>query len=105
MTLWYISFADKLGFRGATVVKSASANGALATATARGLNPGGEAWIIPVPQDADADPGVLAMYNHLLSAQECAAIGGKPLAECPSVMQERFQAAVHRVRAQDNVKS
>ena len=76
MTYWYISFATDDGFLGATVVEGNSAKSALAAATLRGLNPGGEAAILEVPPESESSPDVVAMKNRLVSEAEMLAMGG-----------------------------
>src|SRR5258708_3418459 len=66
--LWYISFATDEGFRGATVVEALSAEDALAVATQRGLNPGGEAAIFQAP--TPTPPDLLSYLNRLVGKEE-----------------------------------
>lgn len=74
MTQWfYISFArpkSQGGFLGATVVQAEDAPGALAEATQRGLNPGGEAQIVPVPLERSDHPDIVAIRNRLADKAE-----------------------------------
>lgn len=83
MPLWYISFAmpkAQGGFRGATIVEAPSAEQALPAATLAGLNPGGEAVILPWP--VDADPDEMALYlNRLATKREILDAGGKRYAD------------------------
>jgi hypothetical protein len=63
---FYISFASlERGHLGSTVV-----DGAFAEATARGLNPGGEAQIVPVPPENYEHPIFVAIRNRLVSKAE-----------------------------------
>jgi hypothetical protein len=72
--MWfYISFAKAKkdgGHLGSTVVEAADAFGALAEATRRGLNPGGEAQIIPVPPEKTEHSQVVSLRNRLASKAE-----------------------------------
>jgi hypothetical protein len=71
MTRWfYISFASLGGHLGSTVVQADDVDGAFAEATARGLNPGGEAQIVPVPTDRSEHPDLVAIRNRLVSKAE-----------------------------------
>jgi hypothetical protein len=80
MTRWfYISFARAKvdgGFLGATVVQAKNSAGAFAEATRRGLNPGGEAQIIPVPPENIEHPDIVPLRNRLASKAELLARGG-----------------------------
>jgi len=71
---WYISFATRYRPLGATVVYAASAEAALVKATKFGLNPGGEAAILPVPDARVTE--AMVMLNRLVSADEILNNGG-----------------------------
>lgn len=102
MTYWYISFATDEGFRGATVVKARNAEGALAEATRRKLNPGGEAAILKVPKKAEVEPDMQAMINRLLGREEMLVQGGKRHGDCSEEFKEAFESAVDVVCADCN---
>lgn len=88
MSYWYISFAtDETGFLGATVVQADNVNLAIAEATERGLNPGGEAAIFEVPDDAVNNPDVQALINRLANKAEMIAQGGKRLGDLSEEVQ------------------
>lgn len=73
---FYISFARAKaqgGFLGGTVVQADDAAGAIVEATRRGLNPGGEAQIIPVPSDRTDHQDVVAIRNRLATRDELTA--------------------------------
>jgi hypothetical protein len=73
MNWFYISFArpkSQGGFLGATVVQAEDTPDALEQATRRGLNPGGEAQIIPVPADRNEHPDIVRCRNRLVSKAE-----------------------------------
>jgi hypothetical protein len=75
---FYISFARAKadgGFLGGTVVQADDAPSALAEATRRGLNPGGEAQIVRVPDANINNPTVVALRNRLASKAEMLARG------------------------------
>ena len=94
MPYWYISFAmdrEHGGFRGATVVEARDPKSALASATLRGLNPGGEAAILKVPLQYEGDPDMLAMRDRLVGPKEMIARGGRRLADLPPYMKDRFE--------------
>jgi hypothetical protein len=77
---WYISFARAKadgGFLGGTVVQADDAPGALAEATRRGLNPGGEAQIVRVPSENVHNRTVLALRNRLVGKAKLLALGEK----------------------------
>jgi hypothetical protein len=77
-SLFYISFARAKaegGFLGGTVVEADDAPGALAEATRRGLNPGGEAQIVRVPDANVNAPTIRALHNRLASKAELLARG------------------------------
>lgn len=87
---WYISFAASDGFRGATVVEANDEKGAFSEATMRGLNPGGEAKILRIP-DANYDTtDTRRMLNRLAGKLEMMANGGQRLGDLPSSVRERF---------------
>lgn len=93
MARWYISFATSIdmgGFRGATVVEADDEKGALAVATLRGLNPGGEAAILFVPPEAYGEPDMAVMLNRLVGKEEMLAMGAKRHGDLPQEMQSRF---------------
>ncbi len=97
MTYWYISFATDEGFRGATVVEATSAQSALAVATLRGLNPGGQVAILQVPPGAESDPDKRAMMNRLVGRAEMIARGAERYADLPQDIREAFDAESERV--------
>jgi len=77
MASWfYISFASaERGHLGSTVVEAENTAGAIEVAAAHGLNPGGEAEIIPIP-DAKADlPELIPLRYRLASKAELLATG------------------------------
>lgn len=86
--LWYISFVEDETFAGATVVEAVSAEHAIMVATARGLNPGGEALVIEVPEEAEDEPDVQAMRNVLFNKEQMTTQGGRRLADLPDEMQD-----------------
>jgi hypothetical protein len=93
MARWYISFATSTGtggFRGATVVEADDEKSALAAATLRGLNPGGEAAILFVPPESWDAPGLAAMLNRLVGREEMFAMGAVRRADVPQKMRNRF---------------
>ena len=76
MSWFYISFARAKaqgGFLGGTVVQASDPTGAIAEATRRGLNPGGEAQIVPVPPDRVDEPDLVAIRNRLATRAELTA--------------------------------
>jgi hypothetical protein len=93
MGLWYISFADDGGFRGATVVEAKDAKSALAEATRRGINPGGEAKMLPAPDIAEAK----AMLNRLVLEDEMRALGHVKAKELAPDVADAFDAAAEHV--------
>jgi hypothetical protein len=76
-SLFYISFATDEGFRGATVVRAEDHAAAIEEATARGLNPGGEAAILQVPSEIEDAPDVVPLINRLVGREEMIALGGR----------------------------
>jgi hypothetical protein len=75
MIWFYISFASEAGHLGSTVVEANDEDSALAIATKRGLNPGGEAMIVPVPAKFADKPGTVWMRYRLCSEAEMMAHG------------------------------
>lgn len=104
MTYFYISFATDAGFRGATVVQANDDADALAVATAKGLNPGGEAAIIEVPPEAESEPDMQAMIDRLVGKEEMLAQGGKRHGDCSEDIQDAFDAAATKVCAGCNTE-
>lgn len=75
MTFYYISFAGEEGFRGATVVAERDN---LRKTWRLGLNPGGEAAILELPEEAESNPEVMEevarMLNRLVPKGEILAL-------------------------------
>lgn len=94
MTYFYISFATDAGFRGATVVEARNAKRAFQKATRLGLNPGGEAAILGLPDGAEKDPeamaGVRRMLNRLCGKDELLSHGAERVADMPKEIQDVF---------------
>jgi hypothetical protein len=97
VSYWYISFSSEDEFLGATVVQAANAEAALLEASARNLNPGGQAAIAEVPTEAESDPDMLATINRLLSRDELMAQGAGRHGDLGDE-QESFVAAATTVR-------
>ncbi len=94
MPYFYISFAmpkAEGGFRGATVVEAGNAKSAIAAATLRGLNPGGEAAILEVQGEYEGSQEMLSMRNRLVSREELLRNGGARLGDIPKYMREIFE--------------
>ncbi len=100
---WYISFVGDDGFRGATVVEASSPEDALAAATERGLNPGGEAAIVPVP--VPTPPDALRYLNRLVGKDELIADGGARHGDLPEEKRALFDHLVTKVCADCNEAS
>jgi hypothetical protein len=66
MPLFYLSFASEHGFLGACIIEAANGPEALAITHELGINPGGEALILPTP--AGETPPF--PQNRLLSREE-----------------------------------
>ena len=75
MTRWWLSFADDDGFRGAVCIRAHTPMMAHLLVSARGLNPGGEVLILPMPdvEDLDVPEGVLMSAEFI----ESRGLGGK----------------------------
>lgn len=93
MPLFYISFATDDALLGATVVEAANEAGAFIVATARGLNPGGQAAMLAVPDDLtdDETKEMLSYLNRLVGKDEIRANGGARLKDTPQQIQDRFE--------------
>lgn len=76
MTWFYISFADRAGFRGGTVVEANDDGDAVHVATARKLNPGGEAMVVQVPADKIDAPDIVGLRYRLADKTELLGGGG-----------------------------
>lgn len=100
MGLWYISFADEDGFRGATVVEAFSSQAALAVASERGLNPGGQAGILPVPEPMP--PLALSYLNRLVGEDELIRNGAKKHQDLPPERQNWFDRNADYICADHN---
>jgi hypothetical protein len=105
MTYWYISFATDDGFRGATVVAGSNPKSALANATLRGLNPGGEAAILEVLPEMEAESDMQAMINRLVGRNEMVERGAKRARDLPQEMQDIFDEEAEMVCADCNPPS
>lgn len=93
MKLFYISFATDDGFLGATVIAARSATNALTVASAKGLNPGGVAAILPVPDNIPAAgrAEMLSYHNRLVTKAELMSRGAVRLGDLPNDMQDKFR--------------
>lgn len=103
MTYWFISFADADGFRGATVVEASSPPEALAEAARRGINPGGEAVLIPVLPGDQGDPIMKALTNRLVGSKEMDELGAVRVRNLPTYIQDQFDGEI-TIRADLNPK-
>lgn len=74
---YYILFVVPKKNLGATSVQATSIEDALAEATRRGLNPGGEALVIEVPTYMANDPDIVGCRNRLRLPEEAYAAGCK----------------------------
>lgn len=70
LRLFWLSFADDNGFRGAALVQGASLGDAVRRATALGINPGGEVLGPEYPPDAAQYDVALANMNRLMKKPE-----------------------------------
>jgi hypothetical protein len=105
MTFWYISCAmpkKQGGFRGATVVEAGNAETALAVATMRGLNPGGEAAILEVPAEYENTEEMASMLYRLIGSEEILHNGGVRAGDLPAPMRRQFERDVTFVCATCN---
>ena len=105
MTFWYISFAMPAhagGFRGATVVEAGSVGTALAVATLRGLNPGGEAAIMEVPAEYEDTEEMTSMLYRLVGKEEILRNGGARVDDLPARIRWHFEKDVTFVCARCN---
>lgn len=75
MNLYYISFATEIEFLGATVVEGVSEANALEVATNNGLNPGGQAAILCVPDQCYELPDVAPLKYKLFNKEQMKALG------------------------------
>lgn len=75
MNLYYISFATETEFLGTTVVEGVSENNALEVATNNGLNPGGQAAILCVPEQCYELPDVAPLKYKLFNKEQMKALG------------------------------
>ena len=106
MPFFYISFATDYEFLGGTVVEAMDYEGALAEATRRGLNPGGEAAIVCVPPEAENNQDFLAIRDRLASSEEMMASGGLTHGDMTEEEQARFfEQSVTIACADCNLKS
>lgn len=84
MKWWYLSFAED-GFKGACIVEAEDFLAAVEEAHRRKINPGGQVFGQPVPEDAVYDP---SYRNRLLTREDLQAM--LPHEE---IMTERERAA------------
>lgn len=106
MSFFYISFAGDEGFRGATVVAERNVERALRKTWRLGINPGGEAAFIELPQEAENSPEVMEevtrMLNRLVPKEEVLAYGGARMLDQPQEMQDKFESDATFVCARHN---
>lgn len=76
MTLFYISFASKTEFLGATIVEARDQRQAVEIAALIGVNPGGEAMILDVPLDQYETGFTARLLNSLVGRDELMRLGG-----------------------------
>lgn len=69
-TVWWLSFADEISFRGAVVIHAEDFITAIIETTIRHINPGGECQGMPAPEDV-AVKIPEEWKNRLLSRTEC----------------------------------
>jgi len=79
LTLFYLSFATNNECLGATVVEARNPTHALMLTHAKGINPGGEAMILEVPDDRIESDVTKACLNKLLSFEQLQAYGAVKL--------------------------
>lgn len=102
MTYWYISFATDDLFLGATVVEAADGDSALEVATSRGLNPGGQAAIVEVPEEAESHADMKMLLNRLVKRQEMLASGAVRHGDADHELQGGFEAAADFIEPESN---
>jgi hypothetical protein len=88
--LWYISFATERAFLGATIVEANTIEDALDETRRLGINPGGEAAMIALSDDAKPHPMTQFMMNRLRSKMEMATFG--PLVRSGDMTAEEREA-------------
>jgi hypothetical protein len=92
MPKFYLSFADDTGSLGGTIVEAENNMSAVREATRLGINPGGEAAIIRVPEPYP--PHLLGYLNRLVSREELLRDGGRKLSnECALIVCEECNEA------------
>lgn len=79
MPKFYLSFADDKSSLGGTLVEAENSISAIQEVIRRGLNPGGEAMIIPVQEPCP--PSLLGYLNRLVSQEELIKDGAKRLGD------------------------
>lgn len=94
MTFWYLSFATETANLGATIVEAASEESAFATATMRGLNPGGSVMIWEIPVGAEE---IKALFNRLASPAELRALGGRKIGDLPADLKRYAETTASEV--------
>lgn len=99
--MYYISFATDDGFLGATVVEASSSESALEEATRLGINPGGEAAILEVPEGFENE--ARQMLNRLVGLDEMLTQhGGKRHGDLSDEHRGRVENAADVVREGSN---
>lgn len=91
MKLFYISFATKTEFLGATVLESYDKISVLAEAFKHGLNPGGQAAILELPYRALEADDIRMMQGRLVTKEEMKSLGAKRHGDLDQDMQDKFE--------------
>lgn len=90
---FFISFATRDAFLGATVVEARSPQEAVEVATMLGRNPGGEAAVLCVPDKARSMLDLAAYRTKLVKRDEALALGGQRLGDMPEDVREAIESA------------
>lgn len=93
-TFW-ISFADDQGCLGAVIIEAQNETFALAQATARGLNPGGEAAFVDITNPNGLAEADRLGRNRFMPVSELRKRGYKLVSEMSPEVQERFGKQLH----------
>lgn len=103
---FYISFATDEAFLGATVVSAPAPELAVRVATMLGLNPGGQAAVLPAfhPEMSQNSRDELASYKgRLVGADELMGNGARKLGEMSDDVQQGFASVATMVCEDCNV--
>lgn len=94
---FFVSFATRDAFLGATIVEASSPQEAIEVATMLGRNPGGEGAVLHIPAEARNEPDFAVYRTKLVGRGEALAMGGERLGDVSEEEREAFEREAYRL--------